>query len=192
MVAWRSERAERFGRAVRRLRDQRRLTLGQLSEKTGELGYLIRQPALTKIETNARRGKVELDEVEILALALGVAPVELIYGDLPDGQSRWWPAAWSLHTNVELLLWFSGELSAKDLPHSLYLPPADISRVELSREIQQLRAQVRHLYKMSMSTTTTKGGFSDEEKQRQIDYATEELESRITEALQRGWHVNND
>lgn len=190
---WHMQWSRRFGQAVRAIRKERHMTAAQLSAMTGRLGSQIKRVTITKIENNSRAGqKVDLAEVIILALALGVAPTQLLFPELPDGKAQLWPNALTEHTNTELLLWFSGELSAKDLPGTAELPPADISRIQHSREIQQLRAEVKHLYQILMSTATTRSGWTANEKQRQLDLAAEQLESRIAEALERDWPVIDD
>lgn len=190
--AWRADLSERFGAAVREARKERHMTVAQVSDKTQALGFLIRRVALTKIETNKRGGRVEFAEVIILSIALGVSPMQLLFPRLPDGRTRLWPAAWDLHRDVELMLWFSGEVPIQDLPGTLNLPPADTRRVELAREIQRSRAEVQHLERISLSTSSAKTGVMPKQMEWQIARAAKELKSRIREALGRGWPVNDD
>lgn len=67
---------------VRRLRERAGLSVPQLSGKTGELGYRIPPEAIHKIEAarDARPGArhINVDEVTVLAVALGVSPLALL------------------------------------------------------------------------------------------------------------------
>ena len=103
---WQLEVAERFGLAVAKRRKALGLTAAQLSERTRELGYPIHRVAIGKLETNARAGKVDLGELLVLAAALHVSPITLVfpgpYGDtvevLPGADTSQFAAA----------QWFSG------------------------------------------------------------------------------------
>lgn len=136
--SWQESLAARFGRAVRKARESAGLTAGQLSDRTRELGYPIHRIAISKIENGSRAGKIDVSELVVLARALGVPPLELIYPDLPDGPVEVWPGREV--TSFQAVQWFSGEISANEIePDSV---PADSNeRLRLSRE----RARVREL-----------------------------------------------
>lgn len=100
--AWEMTLAERVGATVQRLRTELGLTAVQLSERTRRLGYPISRVAITKIENNARAGKLDVAEWIVLAYALDVAPGALLYPDLPDGPVEVLPG-WVLRSWVALL-----------------------------------------------------------------------------------------
>lgn len=67
---------ERIRHRVAALREDRRLTLAQLSERLGELGRPILPSGLSKIENGERR--VDVDDLVALALALDTTPNALL------------------------------------------------------------------------------------------------------------------
>lgn len=77
---------------VRRLRERAGLSVPQLSGKTGELGYRIPPEAIHKIEAarDARPGArhINVDEVTVLAVALGVSPVALLLPPTVRGETE--------------------------------------------------------------------------------------------------------
>lgn len=104
---WELEWAGRIGRAVRERRMQLGLTAERLAGRTEALGYPISRVAISKIETNKRAGKVDIAEVAILAAALTIPPVMLLYPSLPHGSYRYLPSVQN-HA-LDGLLWFTGE-----------------------------------------------------------------------------------
>jgi transcriptional regulator with XRE-family HTH domain len=82
---WQKDMAARVGSAVRRRRGDLGMTAAALADRTRELGYPISRVAIGKLENNHREGKFDLAELTVLAAALGIPPVMLIYPDLPHG-----------------------------------------------------------------------------------------------------------
>ncbi|MCX4097611.1 helix-turn-helix domain-containing protein [Nocardia sp. alder85J] len=105
---WQTDQAGRIGEAVAALRKAQDLTVAELSDKTRELGYPIHRVAITKIETNARSGKMDLAELITLAAALHRSPIELIYPEVPDGPVMVIPR--ETDSSFGALQWFSGEV----------------------------------------------------------------------------------
>ncbi|MEV4127477.1 helix-turn-helix transcriptional regulator [Nocardia sp. NPDC049707] len=138
---WQQDMAKRVGIAVRDLRQDRGLKAAQLAERTKELGYPIHRVAITKIETNARAGKLDLAEVITLALALGVPPVQLLYPDLPAGPVEVWPEATA--TSIEALQWFSGEIAAFRIKDDETTRHSTIAYVQGARRYSRLRETLR-------------------------------------------------
>lgn len=68
---------------VKRLREQRRLSLAELSRRLKSIGREIPTLGLSRIESGARR--VDADDLVALGVALGVSPVTLLLPS-PDGQ----------------------------------------------------------------------------------------------------------
>jgi transcriptional regulator with XRE-family HTH domain len=77
--AWELGLAARVGTAVQARRKTLGLTAVQLAERTKQLGYPITRVAITKIEGNSRSGKLDVAELSVLAAALDVAPLELLF-----------------------------------------------------------------------------------------------------------------
>lgn len=94
--AWELDLAERFGKAVQTRRNALALTAQQLAKRTAELGYPVTRVAISKIEGNMRAGKIDVAELIVLAKALDVPPVLLLYPGFPDGydftvDEKWGP-----------------------------------------------------------------------------------------------------
>ena len=68
-----------IGRRVAHYRERADLTASMLSARCGELGLPIDRNVIAKLE-NGHRNSVTADEVYVLAAALGVAPVVLLFG----------------------------------------------------------------------------------------------------------------
>jgi transcriptional regulator with XRE-family HTH domain len=104
---WQLAISANCGAALRYWRQSvRGITAAKLAERCGELGFPISRVAISKIETNSRQGKLEVAELIVLARALRIAPVQLLYPNIPDGRLEYLP-----HQTVRetvALDWFVG------------------------------------------------------------------------------------
>jgi transcriptional regulator with XRE-family HTH domain len=95
--AWHAETAKRIGATVARCRKDAEMTAQQLAERCGALGAPIHRTTITKIENG--RPRFDLGELLILAAALGVPPIVLLYPDIPDGEIEvlpgWTAGSWT-------------------------------------------------------------------------------------------------
>lgn len=131
--AWQEDQARRFGEEVKRWRTTMGLSAVKLAARTAELGFPVTSVAISKIESNSRAGKVDLAELLVLARALGVAPLQLVFPELPDGRVQMLPT--EERRSIEALTWASGEYS---LPSQW--PTNDLDMLYESRQY--------HLYRM--------------------------------------------
>ncbi|OBJ53439.1 transcriptional regulator [Mycobacterium sp. 1423905.2] len=104
---WQKELAARTGSAVRERRKALDLTAAGLAERTAELGYPVSRVAIGKIETGHREGKMDLAELLVLAAALAIPPVMLIYPGVPHGPVEVLPGLEC--DSVDALEWFVGD-----------------------------------------------------------------------------------
>jgi transcriptional regulator with XRE-family HTH domain len=196
VTAWEMELSKRVGVAVNAARTARGLSARQLADRTKELGYPIARATISTIENNLEGKRITVAAVMVLALALGVAPVQLLYPELPDGPVRLWPNAPTEHASITAALWFSGETSAAELPGtSGLLPPQDLGRIGLARYLQQLRWQIRHMTRIALTTSTSdpgRTGASTEQAQHRIDAAAAELCELVDQMRGNRWPVNDD
>lgn len=113
---WASNRAADFGSAVKAWRKRGRLSASALTERTKELGYPITRGTIARIEGNHRAGKVDVAELLVLSSALGAAPLDLLYPNLPNGEVERLPgqemASW------EAVQHFTGESTEGTAAHS--------------------------------------------------------------------------
>jgi len=102
------------------------MTAQQLAERCAELGVPIHRTTITKIENG--RPRFDLGELIVLAAALDVAPVALIYPHLPDGEVERLPG--DRGSSAAAVWAFTGEHDQPDES-----PPGDLNRLlKLARD----------------------------------------------------------
>jgi hypothetical protein len=137
---WEEDQANRVAQEIRRLRHPR--SAQWLSDRTGELGHRISRPVISDLE-NGRRRYVTTAELCVLAWALKVPPVALLYPDLPDGPVEVVPGVDK--SSIEAVMWFSGELvygHLGDEPAEFLAVKAGAEPLELARERITLAGQI--------------------------------------------------
>lgn len=103
-------RAGWFGNAVSWRRNALNITAAELSRRTAELGYPITRVAIAKIESNLRSGKIDVAEVLVLATALDIPPVLLLFPQVAtDGGAVILPGFATKED--EAARWIAGEVS---------------------------------------------------------------------------------
>ena len=104
--AWEADLAGRIGRAVAARRKQLLLTAASLSARTKKLGYPIAAAAIGKIETGERSGTLDAAELLVLAAALEIPPVLLLFPGFPDGTEQVLPGVTGASDSA--VRWLSG------------------------------------------------------------------------------------
>ena len=99
--------AGRVGTAIQVRQKELKLTAQQLAERTKILGYPISRVAISKIEGNKRAGKFDVAELLVLAQALELRPVSLLFPDAPDQDVEILPG--STTSTLQATAWFSGD-----------------------------------------------------------------------------------
>lgn len=99
--------AERIGTAIGERRRARGMSAVQLSARTAEFGYPITRGTIAKIESNSRGGKLDLAEIMVLAAALDVPPILLIFPDGPFRRVEVLPEMQD--DSIHAAMWFTGE-----------------------------------------------------------------------------------
>ncbi|ETD34080.1 helix-turn-helix domain-containing protein [Williamsia muralis] len=104
---WSEEIVERVGREVRRLRgkDHAKMSAAGLADRTAALGHPVSRSVIADLEIG-RKKSLDVAELLVLAQALQVAPVQLVYPDLPKGDVEVLPGRYV--ESHEALQWFSG------------------------------------------------------------------------------------
>lgn len=115
---WELDLAERFGRAVSARRKALGMTAMDVATETASLGYPITRQAVAKIENNNRAGKVDVAELIVLAAALHISPLQLLYPDLVDGPVEVLPG--KEVTSLRAADWFTGNAFLQEPNHSEY------------------------------------------------------------------------
>lgn len=115
MTDWGTDTAKRIGKAVQVERNRKKWTAARLSDETAALGFPIHRVAIGKLENGHRGAKFDVTELAVLARALGVPPVQLLYPDLIDGPVEVLPGV--VAKSGKALRWFTGEdVSTWSLP----------------------------------------------------------------------------
>jgi transcriptional regulator with XRE-family HTH domain len=104
--AWELGLAGRVGSAIQVRRKELDLTAQQLAERTKSLGYPISRVAISKIEGNKRAGKFDVAELLVLAQALELAPLQLLFPDELDDDIELLPGEGTLTSHA--ITWFTG------------------------------------------------------------------------------------
>ncbi|OMC02101.1 helix-turn-helix domain-containing protein [Mycolicibacterium fortuitum] len=104
--AWELAMTQRIGEAVTARRKALGLTAQKLEELTRNLGYPITRVAVSKIENNTRSAKFDVAELLILAAALDIPPMLLLFPDFPDGTVEVVPGV--QRTSQSAADWLSG------------------------------------------------------------------------------------
>ena len=152
---WASEQARRIAATVRQLRGNRS---GQwLSDETAKAGHRISRTTISELESGKRKA-VTTAELCVLAWALQVPPMRLLYPDLPDGPVDIVPGV--TVPSIKAATWFSGESDLGEpepKPASLESDSDRIKKIrswaahqsdsllELSRERNEIEQRIRSL-----------------------------------------------
>ncbi|WGJ86120.1 helix-turn-helix transcriptional regulator [Gordonia sp. SMJS1] len=84
----------------------------ELSDRTAELGMRVSRPRIAALEGGKRGGDISVPELLVLARALGVPPLGLLYPGIPGEFVEPLPESGgvpSMTTSIAAALWFSGE-----------------------------------------------------------------------------------
>lgn len=104
---WEADTTHRVGRQLRKSRKEMKLTAQRLADRTAELGHPIGPATITDLETG-RRQSVTVADLLILAAALDISPVALLYADqFADGEVEMLPGVSA--TAAQAAMWCTGE-----------------------------------------------------------------------------------
>lgn len=124
---WAEEQAKTIGAAVRDLRGKRP---GQwLSDETERAGHRVPRTTISELESGKRKS-VSTAELCLLAWALKVPPIRLLYPDLPDGPVEIIPG--KTVPSIEAATWFAGETT--------YMPTMPRAKVRNAADDPKWRA----------------------------------------------------
>lgn len=120
---WTARVAADVGKRVAYFRDKstdlqgRKLTVQALSVRTGKLGLPLARPTISKLEKGLRQS-VTVDEVMVLALALEVSPLDLIFPACEAATVEAWPG--QVLDTWKAVLWFAGIAQRPGRPAPVY------------------------------------------------------------------------
>lgn len=137
---WTTSTVRRIGAKVKELR-KGKLSAEGLAERVTELGYPYSRSALVNLEYG-RKSSIELGELLVLAAALEVPPLLLLYPDLADGPVEALPGVTT--TSIRAAQWFGGEEPLTDGGSGAAFESAS-APLTLSRE-RSLRERQAEIY----------------------------------------------
>jgi transcriptional regulator with XRE-family HTH domain len=103
---WAGELHKRVALAVKHARERQGVSAQQLADTTANLGFPITRNTLTNYE-NGRKQSLDVAELVVLAMALDVPPIMLLFGGHPDDPIEVTPG--HAIPTVGALAWFSGD-----------------------------------------------------------------------------------
>ena len=104
---WAEALHQRIAQAIRDAREGK-MTAQQLADETERLGYPISRSRIANYESG-RKQSLDIGELFVLAAALRVAPLELLFPDLPDQTVEMLPG--QTETTLNASSWFVGNPS---------------------------------------------------------------------------------
>lgn len=140
MSQWDADLHARIAAAIKKHRGAGR-SAQWLADKTAELGYPISRAQIANYESG-RKKNLDIAELLILAAALDVPPMVLLYPDLPAGQVEIIPGR--IGTSWVAYLWATG--IGPSLTSPAAAPTAGERLIAAVRERSDLMAELAHLH----------------------------------------------
>lgn len=137
---WAADLVKRVGAAVKAARGGK--SAAWLSDRTAELGYRISPTVIAKLDSGHRGDVLGVAELLILAAALDVPPLVLLYPDLPSGQVEIIPGR--VATSFDAYLWTAGE-APSITTDSVVAPTKGYRLIQAVLERNQLSVELAHL-----------------------------------------------
>lgn len=141
---WSAELVRRIGAAMKTARGSR--SAKWLSDRTAELGFRVSPTVIAKLDSGHRGNVLSVPELLVLAAALDIAPVALLYpGPNYERATELLPEVPC--TELEAAEWFSGNLDRSNpVPGaSLYQYRHHMKRLRNARLVGTLENRKKHL-----------------------------------------------
>jgi transcriptional regulator with XRE-family HTH domain len=106
LETWGVRLVAQAGKSIRRARRKRDLTANQLSDLTADLGLRISPTVIAKLDSGHRGSVLNVDELLVLAAALNIPPMLLLFPGYPEQEVEFLPGRTAL--GWEVADWFSG------------------------------------------------------------------------------------
>lgn len=109
--AWAESLHGRTAQAIRDARNRAGMSAQDVADLTGKLGYAVSRDKIANYESGRKQG-LDLSEFLVIAAALRVPPVTLIFGGPPDEPVQVLPGNYA--TMVDGLAWLCGDPALAD------------------------------------------------------------------------------
>lgn len=174
---WGADLVRRFGAAAKAARGSR--SANWLSVRTEELGRKVSPTVIAKLDSGHRGEVLQLAEVIVLAAALDVPPLQLIYPDLPDGPVEVLPKR--VEPSISAVSWFEGAGMG--------------SRIARSRQYETMRREVADFETQLAEMASTLEGADGDETFPKYMAAVRNLKARAddmkADMREKGWPVDD-
>jgi transcriptional regulator with XRE-family HTH domain len=162
---------QRIATAIKSARGSR--SAQWLAEQTERLGFPVSRAAIANYETG-RKKRLDVAELLVLAAALRIPPITLLFRHLPDGPVEALPG---IHTSSwDAAAWFSGEERAPHRDDGGW--PAS-KEVELIRAVRERRRQLLATAQFIDYFQQTMRGTADEQRDPNSDPEIAALSEQI-------------
>ncbi|CAM60322.1 MULTISPECIES: DNA-binding protein [Mycobacteroides] len=194
---WAAELVKRVGKAMKDARNGRSATW--LSDRTAELGYRVPATVISKLDSGHRGSVLGVAELVVLAAALDMPPVALLYPALPDGEVDLLPGEPVRSLNA--VEWFSGHTPRSGIGSAGAIDPSrmdaelsNLRRLQLSRNRETMQKTIRTAMSSErISQEFVEGGATDANPQAirsLIEIYQERMERMESEMSARGWNLD--
>ncbi|MCU1647577.1 MAG: putative DNA-binding protein [Nocardia sp.] len=167
---WKDSTVRRIAEQIRRHRGDR--SAQWLSDRTAELGYRVTRATISDLEVG-RRTRLEVTQLLVLARALDVPPILLLFPDVPDGPVAYLPG--EIDQSIRAIEWFVGE----NLPPSA---PGNTLPMQLVREERDLRRRRTELEASHVATNRRIAELPPGQRDPYLDTVAAQLLRAIAEA----------
>jgi transcriptional regulator with XRE-family HTH domain len=147
---WSDNLHRRVAAAIKRARGSR--SAQWLADETKRMGFPISRAAIANYESGRKRG-LDLAELLVLAAALGVPPLVLLFPELPDGPVEGLPGITT--PSWDAAAWFSGERGS--ILNSVSPESAEYSLVRAVRELSTQFQSIAHAHEWVGQMSNGKG-----------------------------------
>lgn len=137
---WEQSRTRQIGAEVKRLRGKR--SAQHVANRTAELGYPIGRATISELEVG-RRKSISVAELFVLAAALEVSPIVLLFPGLPDADVEVLPN--DVHDAWQCAEWTAGNVRRVEVDGAVRFRPENLmsvmrSAIESRHQTRLLRA----------------------------------------------------
>lgn len=137
---WQEGLMARVARSLKEAREAQKpkLSVAKLADRTSDIGYPMSRTVIADIELGRRRS-LDVVELIVLAAALNIPPVLLLYPEAPDGEVEVLPGVSA--SSDDAIAWFSGESlrPGRVSSEGVFEVPPHSEGVELLKAIRERR-----------------------------------------------------
>jgi len=149
-----------------------------LADETERLGYPISRAAIANYESGRKKG-LDIAELLVLAAALRIPPLAVLFPQLPEGFVEVLPGVET--TSWDAAAWFSGEAISPDPTHDPWPTSKQYELLRAVRERHNQLSSVAHFYDyFKRYSETTRPLRPQDPQMRAFKHQLETLKQEIT------------